>query len=717
MDATNSVFEEDLSYLVGLLQKEVPFQWGDILESVKVPGSKQQGYSPVYVNKYCGDHNGYKAYDTIHPSLKTLGDMFRLCLHLHGDKDCLGERIYRRETGKFDDYFTFESFNVTLERQKLVGAGVFRLLEENKFRTPDQDPSKFVLTLYSRNRKEWVLTDLACQNYNICNTSLYDTLGPTTSSYILNLTESPIAVCSKDRLDVLLKIKKECPYLISVVCMDRLQPEDEHYYNAFHDLGVQLVDFPYLEDLGRANPIPYRRAKPEDLYTISFTSGTTGNPKGVEIPNSMLIAALCFVMTTLRKTKFKQDYILSFLPLAHIYERMNMFNCLVKGVGIGFPHDGAATSLVENLKILKPTILNCVPRVFSKFEGVLKDKLYDKSFAMSIALNLIHKKEKILATKDDANASMFLTDKIILKKFEQALGVENCQYMVSGSAPMSPETAQFLRLALNVGFAQGYGLTESFAGCAISYPFDKEPGSCGPICLTTEMRLRDIPEMNYYSTVENDEHSKGELLLRGPQIFSKYFKNPDLTKDLIDEDGWFHTGDVARIDHNGKLYIIDRVKNFFKLAQGEYITPERIENSYLSQCPALTQLYIHGDSTQNFLVAIAGVDILHLQKIVRHRKLGRELLDLDETALIDLFNSNLKLKKSFVEDLNRGVRYEGLQGFEKLQNVHLAIEPLTVQDDVVTPTMKIKRAIAKKFFAETFEKLYKEGSLIKNAKL
>lgn len=237
--------------------------------------------------------------------------------------------------------------------------------------------------------------------------------------------------------------------------------------------------------------------------------------------------------------------------------------------------------------------------------------------------------------------------------------------------------------------------------------------------------------MNYVHD-DPDGIPKGELMLRGPQIFKYYYKRPEETAKAFDEDGFFHTGDIAKIDHMNRIHIVDRVKNFFKLSQGEYITPERIENSYLSNCSLLTQMFVYGDSVKSYLVGILGFEPAVLKHFLqKHRKddsmpkdVGTQIDKIirmgNDQELFVFINGNKDMKRFLIKQLNTMVNAAKkpddenlLQGFEKIHNFKADILPLKLEEDVVTPTFKLKRIIASKRFKKEIEELYKEGSLIK----
>ncbi|RLV94145.1 Long-chain-fatty-acid--CoA ligase 2 [Spathaspora sp. JA1] len=715
------LFNESAVHIHKSIEKHLPIDRTLTNSAVPLPNSKEPGFSAVYRNAYSPE----KLLHVPYPSLDTLYALFEYSVNINGNKRCFGTRV-KNQDGTFGEY-VFQDYNTVRKRRNNFGSGIFFVLQNNPFRTDSEAHQKldynpesndsFVLCLFSHNRAEWALTDLTCIAFSITNTALYDTLGPESSKYILSLSESPIVVCSKEKIKGLIELKKNNPEelsnLITLVSMDSLTPADEFLKELARENKITLFDFAQVEQLGEINHLPPKPPKPETRFTISFTSGTSGaHPKGVVLTQTNAVSGVTFMYSTL---SFKRDPVFySFLPLAHIYERATIQFALSYGAAIGFPQSPSPLTLLDDVAALQPTTLALVPRVYTKLEAAIKAKTIqndEKPMLKSVFSSAIAKRLELQAQEDHVNPSHLLYDRVsaLLRK---KIGFGNVEQMVTGSAPISPETIKFLKASLNVGMGQGYGLTESFAGCCTSSKFESNPGSCGAISVTTEIKLRDIPEMNY--TSEDEGGPRGELLLRGPQIFKEYFKNPEETAKAIDKDGWFHTGDIARINsgYYNRLYIIDRVKNFFKLAQGEYVTPEKIENTYLSQFPYITQMFCHGDSLQTFLVAIVGLDPVTIGKYIAHR-FHDKIVNLEDVAE---FFKNPKNKKVLLKDMNEAVGKQ-LQGFEKLHNIDVSIEPLTLDRGVITPTMKIRRPMAVNYFRGTLDKLYEEGSIIKNGNL
>jgi long-chain acyl-CoA synthetase len=225
--------------------------------------------------------------------------------------------------------------------------------------------------------------------------------------------------------------------------------------------------------------------------------------------------------------------------------------------------------------------------------------------------------------------------------------------------------------------------------------------------MACEVRLRDVPELGY--SASDKPHPRGEIMLRGPQMFKGYYKANDKTLEAIDEEGWFHTGDVGRIDEYGRIYIIDRVKNFFKLAQGEYVAAEKIENIYLSKSALINQIFVHGNSHETFLVAIAGVNpdayAPFVSRLLNKKYSPQDLAGLRQTM------RDPKVIEAFLKALHNSLEPGQLQGFEKVKNAYLDVEPLTPENGGLTPTFKIKRPDAVKLYTAEIDRMYKEGPL------
>lgn len=750
----------------------------------KVPHSKKDGYSSIYRNaanapdKLASTNGSTEISPYFIDGVDNYYTCFELSCQTFPDKPYLGTRKPGSPT------YEFLTGRQVRDLKNKFGSGLIQVVTNHKHFNDLQSefpefphynndkPYKWVVSIFSSNRLEWAITDLACQSYNLCNTVLYDTLGPHSTQYILEVMKSPVVVCSKDHILTLINLKKKNPdtlkTLMVIISMDELPIQEEFpLFQIAANNDINLFTFNQVESLGSNFPVPLCPVGPNDLYTISFTSGTTGNPKGVVIPQKMIVAALkfCFsffsVIPGINPFPNNKNLVpgkcLSFLPLAHIYERETFAFAMVSGIIVGFPSSPQPVeSFIDDMKVLKPDYHVNVPRVLTKIESNLKESILKLgSIKSKLIMNQIKKKIEYQSSKDFANVedckSFWIFDSLITKKLRAAVGFDNLKTIVTGSAPISVETIKFLRALLSIGFSQGYGSTETFAGTNISFNKECQPGSSGVVGNTVEIRLRDLPSMGYTSDDSKDPEGteitavqKGELMVRGPQVFKYYFNGENETKKCFDEDGFFHTGDVAMLDTTGRIYIIDRVKNFFKLQQGEYVTPERIENTYLSICPMISQIFVYGDSLQPYLVGIVGLDVESLRgflidvnnksKILKvteplegsNRTTTINIMHTSTEALFDIINSDLEIKQKIIFKLNSFlISQDGeykqkkslLQGFEKLHNAKFFDTPLKLEDNTITPTMKLKRPVATKKFKEELDELYRQGSLINGVKL
>jgi len=385
------------------------------------------------------------------------------------------------------------------------------------------------------------------------------------------------------------------------------------------------------------------------------------------------------------------------------------------GARIGFFH-GELLELVDDLKTLRPTAFASVPRLYSRFGNAIRSSTVEApGFRGSLSRHVVATKTVNLKNPDPskATAKHALYDRIWSRKVAAALGLDRAKIMVSGSAPLDPELQAFLRVVLGKGFIQGYGLTETYGICTSQHPDDLTSGNVGGVVPAVEVCLLSLPDMDY--SVDDKPYPRGELLVRGNSVFREYYKNPEETAKAISEDGWFHTGDVAMIDEMGHVKIIDRRKNVLKLAQGEYISPERLEGVFLSSHSYLTQGYIHGDSAQTSLVAIFGIQP-DTFAIFASKVLGENIYPTDNAALLAACKND-KIRRAVIKDFAHTAKKNKLAGYERIKNVALMIEPFTVENDLLTPTLKLKRPPTAKKYRSLLDDLYTQLNAEESAPL
>ena len=593
------------------------------------------------------------------------------------------------------------TYDEVKKRRANFGAGIVQVNREAG--VLDQ---KFGVGLWCQNRPEWQLTgriqssmpnlypnsvlDLACMSQALYTVSLYDTLGPSATEYIINHAALPCVATSAPHIPTLLKLKPKLPSLKIIISLDPLEQGEREGYSKLallnamaSDLGVKIYSIEQVEAIGGANgPPKYNPPSPTDLVTINYTSGTTGPPKGVTLThaNAVASASNCIISAS----QASSDIMLSYLPLAHIYARMSEHGMLWAGGAIGYFH-GDILALVEDLQTLRPTIFTSVPRLYNRFGGAVRAATVQAPGVKgAMSRHIVQTKLAAMKPADSPSATNkhLIYDRIWGRKVAAALGLDRARTMVSGSAPLDPSLQNFFRAALGNSFIQGYGLTETYAHGLCQVEGDLSVGNCGGVASTLELCLLDVPDMEYYAT--DKPQPRGELLIRGSSLFTGYYKNPEETKKAILPDGWFCTGDIATIDSRGRFQIIDRRKNVLKLAQGEYISPERIENIYLSHLSYLAMAYVHGDSMQTFLVAIFAVQPDMFAPFAS-KILGRNIEATDMNA-IRAACADDRIRKAVMKELDKVGRKNSFAGFERVRNCYLMLDPFTIDNELLTPT-------------------------------
>ena len=648
--------------------------------SIALTGSEQRGRSPVYRHWRQQDGLIY----TLDPEVKTAHDFFEQSAKRLPNKSCLGHRPYDPTTKTFAPYI-WQTYSQIQRRRANFGVGLVALHQQLGV-----SGTQYGVGLWCQNRPEWQIVDLACMSQSLYSVSIYDTLGPDTTEYIINHASLTSVCTSVSHIPTLLKLAHRCPSLKIIISLDPLSNGSELPGTSKKDLlnaiaadkGIQIHYMGDVESLGEASPLPYHAPRPEDIVTINYTSGTTGNPKGVTLTHANAVAAASASLCTCEQGK--NDMICSYLPLAHIYQRVTEHSALWAGISIGYFH-GNILELVEDIKLLRPTAFISVPRLYNRFGGAIKAQTVQQPGVKgAMSRRIVSAKLANLRnpTPGKATNKHLLYDRIWSRKVAAALGLDRARTMVSGSAPIDPSLQQFLRVVFANNFIQGYGLTETYAIALAQLEGDLSAGNCGAVSPTTELCLMDVPDMEYLST--DKPHPRGELLIRGPTVFREYYKNEAETKKAMTEDRWFRTGDICSVDELGRFRIIDRVKNVLKLAHGEYISPERIENVYLGNLPWLAQGYVHGDSTQSNLVAIFGfqADIFagFLSKL-----LGKQI-DPTDVKGMDAAAQDPKVRKAVLKELSRVGKKAKFNSYENVKAVRLMAEPFSIENELLTPT-------------------------------
>jgi len=540
------------------------------------------------------------------------------------------------------------------------------------------------LGIYSKNREEWMIGDIACCFYNIVVVPFYDTLGATAMQYMLEQTQLCTLLMSSDNLGKIVQHKREglTGNLENLILMD---PVSDQQKQEAEQVGFRVYEF---QEVISQEKLEYSPPKPDNIYTLCYTSGTTGNPKGVILTHSSIVSQLAGVLEIFVPTP--KDVHISYLPLAHIYERVVMQACVYSGASIGF-YGGDVLKLKEDFAALKPTILASVPRLLNRFYDLVQSNFSNLTGmkAKLVAKGLAAKRNRL---HEEGNCTHGFYDKLVFKKVKQVLG-GRVRLVVTASAPISGDVLDFLKVAFCCPILEAYGQTETSGASTATLPTESRSGHVGGPVGCVEIKLQSVPEMGYLT---DSWPPKGEICFRGPSICKGYYKLPKETAETIDQDGWLHSGDIGVLEEQGTIKIIDRVKNLFKLAQGEYVAPEKIENTYMKS-KYVQLIFVHGDSLESYLVAMIVPDSEAVKEWAKKNNI--------EESWEQLCN-NERVKEEVLRDMKVIGSEAGLAGFEQVRKIHLHPEMITPDSGILTPTFKIKRHDAKNFFQETIQSLY-----------
>uniref|UniRef100_A0A8C3LAY0 Arachidonate--CoA ligase n=1 Tax=Chrysolophus pictus TaxID=9089 RepID=A0A8C3LAY0_CHRPC len=574
---------------------------------------------------------------------KTLYEAFQRGLHASGNGNCLG---YRKPNQPYQ-WLTYKQVTQHL------GSG---LLQKGCKPSPDQ-----FIGIFAQNRPEWIISEYACYTYSMVAVPLYDTLGPDAILYIVNKADIGIVICDKpDKAQILLENCEQgkTPCLKTIILMDLFDKE-------LKDRGAKVG----VEILALQEP-----PNPEDLCIVCFTSGTTG--KRLHVDTSLFKHSVLKTLSIQCKKRNPNNI----KKLESYQTTTAVLLRTLCGAKVGF-FQGDIKLLTDDMKTLKPTIFPVVPRLLNRIYDRIQSGANTpvKKFLLNFATTM-----KMIEVKQGVIRNDSLLDKLVFKKVQETMG-GRVRIMVTGAAPISPSVLKFLRSALGCQVFEAYGQTECSAGCTFSMPGDWTTGHVGPPLACNIIKLDDVEEMNYFSS-----NNEGEVCIKGPNVFKGYLKDPEKTAEAIDKDGWLHTGD------NGTLKIIDRKKNIFKLAQGEYIAPEKIENVYIRSV-AVAQVFVHGESLRSCLIGIVVPDAETLPEFAA--KLGVK-------GSYEDICKNPAVKKAILEDLVRLGKAAGLKSFEQVKDLYIHTELFSVENGLLTPTLKAKRAELVKVFQKQIEALY-----------
>lgn len=534
------------------------------------------------------------------------------------------------------------------------------------------------IAILSYNRPEWPMADFAIFCLRGITVPVYHTLPPGQIAYILK-DAGVRAIFVEDAIQYrkIQEIRAGCPALEYLFPMSGEVPRDE-----------KTISFQRLLEIGaahqRENPDFCREQigaiQPMDICSIVYTSGTVGEPKGVMLHHKGFVTDIESSISVFGL--YPEDVFLSFLPLSHLYERVGGHWCpLSRGCTIAYAE--SINSVVEDVPRVRPTVMVSVPRLYEKISSAVieqveaKPPMAQKLFYWSLKTGRRYHAQRRAGNLRALTALGYrLANRLVFNKIRQKLG-GRFRFPISGGAPLSVETLKFFE-AMGLSIVEGYGMTETHLIITLTPPGNTRYGSCG----------RPIPGVS----VKIGED--GEILVSGPTLMAGYYNKPDQTRQVIDQDGWLHTGDIGYMDEDDYLYITDRKKNILVTAGGKNVAPAPIENA-LKKSKYIEDVCLVGDG-RKFISAI----VIPNYESVRGWAAKNGLSFADNRELVQ----NDRVNRLIQEEIER--HQSDFARYEKVKKFILLPEPLSVERGELTPSLKIKRRVVEEKYREAIDQLY-----------
>ena len=621
------------------------------------------------------------------------------------DRPCLGRRLKIGENEKgepiYEKKYTYYTYEEVLNMCRKFAKNLHEKKEE-LITIDSYKNNKFNLVgIFAKNCTEWVVADMGCQMDSVTTATLYATLGQEAFKYICDQTKIKTILVSPDLVKLLCENKQKfkLEYLTNAILFDlTTNCDSKKELENLRKAGFTAYSFTedFLKENKNIKNTDLLLSQPETIMTICYTSGTTGDPKGVMLSQKNMISVLETVIRDSSVPLDENGTHISFLPLAHIFERMVISGFMGVAAKVGFISGSVRTTLMEDMSILGPTLLFTVPRVLQ----TVRKKIFDGFDALGgwkrrLAYTAYY--TKLENYKKYGIITHLIYDKLVFAKIRAMFG-NKLKTVLCASAPMPKELADDFKVFLSIPIIEGLGMTELSGSAFCTNYHDLNNFTAGGVTSGVKMIIKSVPDLGYTidDMIDGINCPAGEICLKGPLIFNGYYKNDLENAKAFDEDGYFHTGDVGRIIpyYGNGLKIVDRVKEIFKLSQGEYIIPAKLESVYVKS-NYIQQIMIYGNSTMNNILAIICPDKQHC---------AREL-DITEEELIK-DEENPKLKKIILNDLDRLAIEANFNGLEKVKFILLTFEGFTIQNECMTPTMKIVRKKVEIRYKNRIDDLY-----------
>lgn len=553
------------------------------------------------------------------------------------------------------------------------------------------------LAIFAPTSRYWSTMANACYTQNICVITVYDTLGADGLKHGLNECSIPAIFITPEQIGTLTKILAEVPSLTHVILTEELSVEQkENLHKIKPELGIFTFD--EFIKLGKEHPCEHNPPSEDDVCLIMYTSGTTGNPKGVVINHrniTSIVTGADFLIKDYLQNE--SDVYISFLPLAHILAFAVDCYFIYCGVKIAYGNprtltDTSVRNCLGDIREARPTIMVGVPQIFDMIRKGILNKINSSG---AVAQSVFDVSMRIKSNFARFGLPTFLLDALVFKKVRAQMG-GRLRYAVSGGAPLGDETRAFFSNAVCTLF-QGYGLTEVCGIAVCCTPDIFRPSNIGQVTPSLEFKLVDCPDVGYLHT---NDPPQGELWFRGPPVAMGYFENEEATKDAFTEDGWFKTGDIVTYHDNGSLSVIDRKKNLAKLANGEYIALERLEMQYKNVL-YVQNVCVVANSEKNRPVALVQVGLDAVNHYAKNNGIEK-FHDLQDAA------SCAQLRTEVLKAIQAEAKKAGFNTSETVIDCYLTPVEWTADNGLLTTSQKLKRKPLSDEFKSALDDMYQK---------
>jgi len=618
---------------------------------------------------------------------ETIPQLFsRLVAHYHGQQ---------RTALRYKDKKTKAWVGVTWEEVAAQVRAFAGYLDKHGIRPGDR------VAILSENRPEWAIADLATQILGGINVSLYTSLPASQVGYILEDSGATLLVVSVSiQLRKAEEVFEACPDLVEIITMSEMRAEHPSYVHSWDEALAEGQA--HWEVHAERLAAVADAVTPQDVSALIYTSGTTGHPKGVMLTHDNFCtnakAALAVVPFG------PDDHHLSFLPLCHSFERTGGYTCVL-ACGATISYAESIDSVSKNLPEVSPTILISVPRLFEKVYNIILKSVEEGSptkqrifhWSVETGMQMAHaqgdgKKPGLLLKARHAVAH-----RLVFAKLHEKLG-GNLRFAVSGGAALPKAIGEFFQAA-GVTIIEGYGLTETAPVLAANPVAAPRFGTVGHVLLGVTVGIQRLSDNQIVGQLSGEDYpsdlttEEGEIIARGPNIMKGYWNNDQATREAIDADGWYHTGDVGRFE-NGYLRITDRIKHMIVSKGGKNIYPGPIEE-FFTTVSWIDQIMVVGEGRE-YLTALVVPDLDALKAYARTHGIASA----DEAVLLE----QEAIRSLFAHEFRQYARQAAAH--EKIRDFRLIADPFTIENGALTPTLKLKRRVIEAQYADLIEAMY-----------